>query len=754
MFKYEDMDYQSLSTSLDIENPDGPDELYALAQFCRMGKGIQPSEENYRLYLKRAADAGSQKAIQELNTLSVAVSASKTQPAEKAVASMTLPEMLQAADNGNPYVLLPLAEKALTKELLDLPKAKAWLEKAAALAPQGVYSDADATKIYLMLARLLTNMSFDTPENRELSHRYFGLAAELGSQEACDALADQYESGYGCKPDADKVKFYRSRGVLNNDPAYLCRQCCKLLVDGGSRMDLAVNLARIPGMTQDPDLLDCTALLTAALGQAALTPGLAAWGWAHCVEKDAELFSDKNKNSVLVSPKIMALAYGDDPQAAITKGLPVDAEKAGELAFGLMGKPACFTLAKYGAEHGNVQAQAVLAECYRTGCGTTVDAQQCIAWAEKAAAAKNSFAMVVLGNLYRWNSSVHDDEKARDWLIQAKKYLDSHAYWSLGQLYEDHDSKLHSYEEYEKCYKAGSTCEDDYGLLCLGKCYEHRIGVEHNYEKAVALYEKVAAKGNADALLILGECYDAYGYASPTDYAKSVDYYQRASDMGNAEATSYLAIIYDGGAEDVPADYPRSLALFKRAEALGYCMYNNFANIYMHGRGTAKNYDLAYQYIMDGYEKYGASAKDTIESLQNLADTIKSDKRDSDATQILTPIYAKMKEIDPKTVRELNKENKKAQKEKRSPKQTYGEVAGIFLWLFILGFITIVNTANTNAAMANLSVALIIGSDVALFIIMAVAFFKEAISPFELVGTAIVAPILFVCDAIEHFKKN
>lgn len=39
MFKYEDMDFQSLTTSLDIENPDGPEELYAMAQFCRMGKG-------------------------------------------------------------------------------------------------------------------------------------------------------------------------------------------------------------------------------------------------------------------------------------------------------------------------------------------------------------------------------------------------------------------------------------------------------------------------------------------------------------------------------------------------------------------------------------------------------------------------------------------------------------------------------------------------------------------------------------------
>ena len=60
MFKYEDMDFQSLTTSLDIENPDGPEELYAMAQFCRMGKGTQASEENYRFYLQRAADAGSE----------------------------------------------------------------------------------------------------------------------------------------------------------------------------------------------------------------------------------------------------------------------------------------------------------------------------------------------------------------------------------------------------------------------------------------------------------------------------------------------------------------------------------------------------------------------------------------------------------------------------------------------------------------------------------------------------------------------
>ena len=153
MFKYEDMDFQSLTTSLDIENPDGPEELYAMAQFCRMGKGTQASEENYRFYLQRAADAGSEQAKQELDALDNADAASAAEPPEeaRAVEGMSLPELMQAADNGNPYALLPLAKKAMSSEFHDLPKAKQWLEKAAALAPQGVYSDEDATKIYIKI---------------------------------------------------------------------------------------------------------------------------------------------------------------------------------------------------------------------------------------------------------------------------------------------------------------------------------------------------------------------------------------------------------------------------------------------------------------------------------------------------------------------------------------------------------------------------------------------------------------------------
>ena len=157
MFKYEDMDFQSLTTSLDIENPDGPEELYAMAQFCRMGKGTQASEENYRFYLQRAADAGSEQAKQELDALDNADAASAAEPPEeaRAVEGMSLPELMQAADNGNPYALLPLAKKAMSSEFHDLPKAKQWLEKAAALREKAAAPVEGAEEIEALIAQRL-----------------------------------------------------------------------------------------------------------------------------------------------------------------------------------------------------------------------------------------------------------------------------------------------------------------------------------------------------------------------------------------------------------------------------------------------------------------------------------------------------------------------------------------------------------------------------------------------------------------------
>lgn len=65
MYRYEELTLDDL-----LEDPtfdeESPDALYALAQCYRLGKGVQPDEEVCLKYLRKARDAGSEAARQEL----------------------------------------------------------------------------------------------------------------------------------------------------------------------------------------------------------------------------------------------------------------------------------------------------------------------------------------------------------------------------------------------------------------------------------------------------------------------------------------------------------------------------------------------------------------------------------------------------------------------------------------------------------------------------------------------------------------
>lgn len=676
MFKYEDMDFQSLTTSLDIENPDGPEELYAMAQFCRMGKGTQASEENYRFYLQRAADAGSEQAKQELDALDNADAASAAEPPEeaRAVEGMSLPELIQAADNGNPYALLPLAKKAMTKELLDLPKARQWLEKAAAQVPQGVYGDKDATDIYLLLGGLLKNKQFDTPENRTACHRYYSLAAEMGSGEACDELADQYENGYGCTADPEKAKFYRDRGAKKNDPVYLCAQCYKMLTENGSRLELVDMLARVRTLTQDQDILGFVDLLSAAGGFGELKPETAEWAWEQ--EKNAQIWlSFPGQDKEFCLHKILAEAYGTDPQAAIARGLPVDGEKAGLIADWMPTWDKSYPWAKYGAEQndviaksllgdcyrygagveknpetafenylsaaaaGSFSAMANLADCYRTGFGTSVDVEKCKIWAEGAANEGYAPAMIVLGKLYKGNESVRNYEKARYWLERANEQSHPEAPGLLGNLYDNGFGVPADAAKAAEYFKQGAEKNDAYALFYLGYFYQSGRGVAKDYAKAVEMYQRASELGNSGAMGNLGVLYST-GNGVPKDFAKAAELFQKASDKGNELATANLASLYEKG-NGVPQDYDRAFKLYKKAEAMGNCDHIALCNCYLNGHGTDRNYDLALQYAIGAYEKDGVSKEQTGKNLIIIANNAKA----NDPGYNRVPIYTKAIEL-------------------------------------------------------------------------------------------------------------
>lgn len=676
MFKYEDMDFQSLTTSLDIENPDGPEELYAMAQFCRMGKGTQASEENYRFYLQRAADAGSEQAKQELDALDNADAASAAEPPEeaRAVEGMSLPELIQAADNGNPYALLPLAKKAMTKEFLDLPKARQWLEKAAAQVPQGVYGDKDATDIYLLLGGLLKNKQFDTPENRTACHRYYSLAAEMGSGEACDELADQYENGYGCTADPEKAKFYRDRGAKKNDPVYLCAQCYKMLTENGSRLELVDMLARVRTLTQDQDILGFVDLLSAAGGFGELKPETAEWAWEQ--EKNAQIwFSFPGQDKEFCLHKILAEAYGTDPQAAIARGLPVDGEKAGLIADWMPTWDKSYPWAKYGADQhdrlamcllgecyrlgycteknpeaafenylesanaGLYAAMAELANCYRIGFGTAPNTQKALEWAQKAANAGNSRGMVILAWLYRDAPSLQDYGKMRYWLEKSAEKGDPNAQCDLGVMYTKGHGVRQDYTKAKEFFEKAADKGNETALFNLGCMYDTGTGVTQDYAKAAELYQKAADRGNPFAMGNLGTFYKI-GRGVPQNAAKAAELYQQASDRNNAVATCNLASLYEKG-NGVPQDNAKAFALYKKAESMGKCDHLSLCNCYINGLGTERNFDLALQYAIGAYEKDGVSKEQTGKNLIIIANNAKA----NDPGYNRVPLYTKAIEL-------------------------------------------------------------------------------------------------------------
>ena len=641
MFKYEDMDFQSLTTSLDIENPDGPEELYAMAQFCRMGKGTQASEENYRFYLQRAADAGSEQAKQELDALDNADAASAAEPPEeaRAVEGMSLPELMQAADNGNPYALLPLAKKAMSSEFHDLPKAKQWLEKAAALAPQGVYSDEDATKIYITLGRLLKKPEFDTPENRAACHRYYSLAAELGSGEAFDELSDQYEKGYGCTADPEKAKLYAARGDNRNDPAIMIFRGIAKIQSSKNLMDLVADISRIRKASDDRDILAFADLLAAAAGFEPLKPETAQWAWDHEHGGDISIPIHTNahfngipgdaQNLTMTfrgTTQMLAMAYGTDPEQAAQRGLPVDAHKAGLLsswmpkqadaqawatygaaknepqamyilacnkANGVCGEKdpqGAFALCLKAAEAGFVPAQESVAKQYAIGSSVPVDHERAAYWAEKAAAGDEN-AKCEMGKLYYFQ--LKDYQKAKYWLEKAAEKNVSEALNTLGMMYNGGLGVPADLNKARDYYQKAADANNKEACFNLAELYAEGQGVPKNTTLAAKLYQKAVDLGDTTAAPINLSVLYRQGNGVPKNPAKAAQLLQIAVDDGNAIAANILAGMYRNG-EGVPRNLYRAYVLYTQAEKGGFCNYLALCDCYMLGLGIGRNYDLAY----------------------------------------------------------------------------------------------------------------------------------------------------------------
>ena len=481
MFKYEEMDFKTLCNAEDID-PDSADALYALAQFCRTGKGVPASQEMYEKYLRSAAQAGSEAAEQELQQLNGAPAAHKT-----AQAPTSLTELIHSAERGTPDALIPAADACA--RMGEPERAVQFLQRAADLIGRKVYTEEECQQIWLKLAKLWGKDQLNKPEE---CHRAYGMAAELHNAEAAAAYAKQCREGYGCEVDEEKALHYEMISAERGGAVRKYELAIRLMAKN-KRMDAAMMLEQGMDCSEDPGMKHACGLMLAFLGVGTLTPETAQWAWDHAegnsIKTNAE--EEGKEHEIRIPLEYLTRLYGT-PEQARAAGLPFDAKQAAALSNA--DDPAVATAwMEEAADLGDTTVYNQLGYNYACGNGVPQNTAKAFYWFQKGAEAGDADSQRNLGVCYEQGNGVPADMK------QA-------VYW------------------YTKAADQGQAeAQNDLGICCL-----KGLGMEVDLPRAIALFHKAAEGGSAMAEYNLGVAYrDGSGVG--VDLQQALQWFRRAA---------------------------------------------------------------------------------------------------------------------------------------------------------------------------------------------------------------------------------
>ena len=213
------------------------------------------------------------------------------------------------------------------------------------------------------------------------------------------------------------------------------------------------------------------------------------------------------------------------------------------------------------AENGRINAQLMLAMCYRLGYGVEQDAEEAFKWFKLAADAGSAKAMY---ELFSFEEYVDWDE-ALEFLRKSAEKGYAKAQYQLGEY-------LYQNDEYDEAVKwLYKAAEQDHAQAQwrLGWCYEYDQGVEQDNIKCAKWYRKSAEQGNADGQWSFGGCcWEGRGVKQ--DYEEAVKWLEKAADQGHEEAmfsleTMVYKIHYWGApvASDFPHGIPKILKVIR-----------------------------------------------------------------------------------------------------------------------------------------------------------------------------------------------
>ena len=278
------------------------------------------------------------------------------------------------------------------------------------------------------------------------------------------------------------------------------------------------------------------------------------------------------------------------------KGVPVDQKEAAKWY-------------RKAAEQGDTRAQLSLGVCYKYGAGVPVDQKEAAKWYRKAAEQGDTDAQLSLGVCYENGEGVPVDEKeAVKWYRKAVEQGDARAQYELGRCYAEGKGVHIDEREAVKWYRKAADQGGADGLYALGRCYVTGCGVLANNAEAVKWYHKAAERESIKAQYELGRCY-AKGVGVPIDEKEAVTWYRKAAESWNANAQYYLGRCYAEG-KGVEVDDKEAVKWYRKAAKQGNADAQYFLGLcYAEGKGIHVDEKAAVKWYRKAEEQGNANAR-------------------------------------------------------------------------------------------------------------------------------------------------
>ncbi|KAJ3335003.1 hypothetical protein HDU93_006863 [Gonapodya sp. JEL0774] len=241
------------------------------------------------------------------------------------------------------------------------------------------------------------------------------------------------------------------------------------------------------------------------------------------------------------------------------------------------------------AEHGNLQAQFDLGDCFYFGQGHAIDHKEAVKWWRKAAEQGSVQAQYNLGVMYANGQGVQKDEAEEvKWYRRAADQGYAPAQYNLGFMYANGQGVQKDEAEAVKLYRRAADQGDAMAQYNLGVMYANGQGVQKDEAEAVKWHMRAADQGDADAQVGLGVMYRK-GRGVQKDEAVAVKWYRRAADRGHVPAQSNLGLMYQNG-WGVHKDEAEAVKWYRKAADQGDAMgQNNLGWMYVSGQGASRD---------------------------------------------------------------------------------------------------------------------------------------------------------------------